>query len=129
MNRVVVNPRARKAIRAGYVEGLAKLGEEFLEQTRPDIPDRPPIGEGLVTEGAYGVFVDGERVAGTADLPRQTSREGVVLVAGYPSPMRFHEEGTIHEPARPVLTPVIHELTPRTPEIVAPAVRKQLARA
>jgi hypothetical protein len=107
-SRVVLNRKCLTAIREGEVAGLEAFGQAVLATAQPNVPDDIPYGEGLVTEGDYGVWSDGKKVAGGGGKPRGVrTKEGVTLVVGFPFPMRFYEKGTVHQPARPVLTPAM----------------------
>jgi len=64
--RTVANRKALDAVRAGLVNGFETMGQSILERTHP--PDDDPIGVGLVNEKAWGIWVDGRKVA-TSDTP------------------------------------------------------------
>ena len=114
--RVVINRKALTAIREGEVAGMERLALAVLATANPNVPDAPPYGEGLVVEGDYGIWADGKKVAGGASKPRSLrTKEGVTMITGYPFPMRFYEEGTVHQPARPVVTPAVLEDISNTP--------------
>ncbi len=103
--RTVVNRQALTDIRAKEVDAMEALGQRFLEVVRP--PDAPPLGQGLVQTGDWGVWADGKKVAGTAPKPRsvRVKQYGVILIAGFGFPARFNEIGTIRQPPRPFVTP------------------------
>jgi len=127
--RVVVNRKALTAIREGEVAGMERLALAVLATAQPNVPDAPPYGEGLVVEGDYGVWSDGRKVAGGASKPRSVrTKEGVTIVVGYPFPMRFYEEGTIHQPARPVLTPAMLAELPNAHGYLRPEIQGHLRR-
>lgn len=73
--RTVINYKALTAIQAGFVDGFAAMGKAIIERTRP--PDAPPIGQGLVQEGAWGVWAGGKKVAQSDPTPVQTIEETV----------------------------------------------------
>lgn len=103
--RTVANRAALDQIRRGQVEAMEALGRRVIEQA--DAPDAPPIGEGLVGTGAWGVWVEGKKVGGEARKPRglKVKRSRIVMAVGFGFPGRFNETGTIKQPPRPFLTP------------------------
>lgn len=107
MSKVVWNERTYQALRQGIGDGLGKVGAHVLELARPRVPDRPPIGQGLVANGDYIALVDGKRVAGGAQFEPREPSSGPALYVGYPFPARFNEEGTVRQPARPFLSPAV----------------------
>jgi hypothetical protein len=99
---------------------MASLGQEFLDRTRPTVPDAPPFGVGLVETGAYGVWSDGSQVAGSAERPdSDVPASGIVLFAGYDAPGRFLEEGTVHNRQEAFVTPGMLNTLPSKDEILA----------
>jgi hypothetical protein len=126
-SRTVLNRKALTAIREGHVAGLEAMAQRTLELAQPNVPDDPKTPEQIV--GDYGVWADGKKVAGTGPKPRAVrTKQGVTMVVGYPFPMRFYEEGTVHQPARPVLTPVMLDVAPDVANFVRLEVRPRLAR-
>lgn len=126
-SRCVLNRRALNAIAQGFVAGMAEMGAAVIETAHP--PDATPFGEGLVTTGDWGVWAAGKKVAGTAAKPRSArTKEGITLVAGFGFPGRFQELGTIHQPARPFLTPAMLQVIPGAADFIRRPVRKALAR-
>lgn len=106
--RVVMNRAAIDAIRLGYADGMQEVGEAILARAEPHVPDEPPIGKGLVQTGAAVTYVDGQKVAGRGTMPRSgRTNQGIMTAVGYGFPGRFNEVGTVHQPARPFLTPAI----------------------
>lgn len=124
--RCVLNYKALDAIRKGLVDGLSDMGRATIADTHA--PDDDPTGQGLVTTGDWGVWADGRKVAGTASKPRtvKTPKGAIVLVVGYGFPGRFNELGTVHQPARPFLTPAMLETIPGTEDYVRGPVRAWL---
>lgn len=118
--RTVLNHQALDEIRRKFVDGMAEIGAHVIEVARPHVPDAPPIGKGLIETGDWAVFADARKVAGTAAKPRrEVPKQGVTLLAGYGWPARFQEEGTIHQPARPFVTPAFLEVMPDKDGILA----------
>jgi hypothetical protein len=125
--RVVMNRRTLSAIDEGFVQGFEAIGQKVIATTKP--PDAAPFGQGLVTTGAYGVWANNRKVAGPATKPRGARfGQGVHLFIGYGFPARFQELGTVKQPARPFLGPVMDSVMPSTPQIVAPYMKGRLAR-
>ncbi len=118
--RTVLNRAALDEIHGHLVDGMAAVGQEFLDRTRPNVPDAPPYGVGLVETGAFGVWSDGQQVAGSASRPEtDIPSAGILLVAGYDDPARFLEEGTVHNRAFPFVTPGMLDTLPSKDEILA----------
>jgi len=94
----------------GMVKGLEFLALEVLMRTKP--PDAPAYGEGLVDEGCIISYLDGKRVGGDADKKPKSLRagKGALVAVGFPFPARFQEMGTVNQPPRPFLTPVVMEV-------------------
>ena len=109
--RVRINYAKLDALIAGCVDGLAVVGQAIIDDTRPGVPDEPPLGVGLVNTGGYVVYVDGHKVAGTASIrlgrrnPMNPPRKGITLYVGYDFPARFLHNGTIHISPRPFFAP------------------------
>lgn len=125
--RVVMNRQAVDAIWLGYADGMQQVGLNVLERTRPRVPDRPPIGKGLVKSGRATTYVNGQKVAGTSNAPRASHPPGgIITVIGYGFPGRFNEVGTIHQPARPFLTPGMAAEVPSAGPAAAVAIERRL---
>lgn len=123
-SRTVVNRKALSAISAGFVDGLEELGRTIVERVEP--PDDPATKERIV--GDYGVWANGRKVAGGASKPRAARvKEGITLIVGYPFPMRLQELGSVHQPARPVFSPVAFAELPGMGAYLKPPVRARLA--
>jgi hypothetical protein len=121
--RTVLNRSKLDEIHGGFVDAMAEIGARTLATAAPNVPDDPTTAATIV--GDWGVWSDGKKVAGNGTKPRSVSvKEGITLLVGFPFPMRFHEEGTIHEPARPVLTPAMIEVLPET----GPAIKTRMDR-
>lgn len=125
--RTVLNRKALTALAEGFVEGMAAMGAAVIAVAHP--PDQDPTGQGLITTGDWGVWAGTKKVAGTATKPRSAKLSktgGIMLVAGYDFPGRFQELGTIHQPARPFLTPAMLQVIPGAEDFIRPAVVKRL---
>lgn len=117
--RVVQNRKALTALRSGLVDSLEAFGQQLIAGITP--PDDPTTETRIV--GDWGVWSDGKKVAGTAKKPRRADiKKGAVLLAGFPFPARFNEMGTIHQPARPFLTPRHLEMLSAFPNLLRTAV-------
>lgn len=101
---VRINREALTALGLGMADGLAAIGQRTLDIARPHVPDEPPLGQGLVETGGYVVYIEKKKVAGNATLSR-VDKTGVVLYVGFDFPARFNEIGTVHQSARPFLSP------------------------
>jgi len=125
--KTILNRKCLSAISEGLADGLESVGTATIENTEP--PDAEPFGEGLVTTGDWGLWLGTKKVGGTATKPRSVKlgSEGLTLVVGYGFPGRFQEFGTIHQPARPFLTPAMLETLPTIPDYLSPAVKAKLA--
>lgn len=126
-SRTVLNRRTLNALQAGFVDGLEDLGQAVLAATHP--PHDDPAGQGLQVAGDYGVWANGRKVAGGATRKPRSVRtgKGITLVVGFPFPARFNEIGTVHQPARPFLTPAVLAETPNTPDLLGRKVRARLS--
>lgn len=127
--KVVLNRQCLDAIREGEVEGFEKLGQSILDDGRSRVPDAPPYGKGLVETGAYGVWADGKKVAGTATKPRTAVvKSGVTVAVGYRFPARFLALGTIHIAPHPefFVSPMNAHISD-APSYLRPSIRKRLA--
>jgi hypothetical protein len=125
-SRVVLNRSRLSRVRGALADGLAAVAEAVIEASDP--PDATPFGEGLVTTGGTYVVVDGKKVSGNASKPRgaKVPKPGIMAIAGFGFPGRFQELGTIHQPARPFLTPAMQKVAPAAPTIMAVPVKAQL---
>lgn len=123
---VQINRAALTALGQGIADGLAAVGARTLELAAPNVPDEPPIGKGLVQSGSYVVYIQKKKVAGNATLAR-VDKKGIVLYVGFGFPGRFNEIGTIHQPARPFLSPAfvqaVSDITPTLRPHVAARLR------
>ena len=124
--RVVLNRNRLSRVRGALADGLGDVAATIVDVADP--PDATPFGEGLVTTGGYYVAVDGKKIAGNANKPRgaKVPNPGIVALAGFGFPGRFQELGTVHQPARPFLTPAMQQIAPAAPTIMAGPVRAQL---
>jgi hypothetical protein len=124
--RVQTNRAALSEAWLAVADGLLAVGEEIVATARP--PDAAPFGEGLVTRGAAGVWVDGKKVGGEAEKPRslKVRQYPIVGVAGFGFPARFQEVGTVHQPARPFLSPAKGQVAPGSPSTIRAAVQRRI---
>lgn len=108
--RIVINRDALAEIDRGLATGLEALGDRVLDTVHP--PDATPYGRGLVDQGGWISYVDG-KVVGTSTPGVKKPKamavrgKGVTLGVGFDFPGRFQEMGTVHQPARPFLTPAV----------------------
>ena len=133
--RVVINRERVHRVRLALSDGIYAVAEAVLDAADP--PDRTPYGEGLVRNGGALGFADGRKVNGRsldggADprKPRgaRVPPVGSMALAGYGFPGRFQEFGTVHQPARPFLSPAAARVLPSATRILASVVGPRLAR-
>ncbi len=132
-NRVVLNRAAFDNIELGFADGLFELAKAAVAAARP--PDAPPIGEGLVQAGGAIAYIRGKKVADTTILgeaikpPRaaKVSKQGILAIGGFGFPARFNELGTVHQRARPFLTPALMGEQPKAGGFVKLALAKRHA--
>lgn len=117
--RVVMNRQAVDTLVLDAADGIVKLAEAIIEEAKPNAPDAPPLIEGLPQQGGVGGWVDRKRVVpGRVRYPRTATASragvaggagntGIVVLVGWGFPARFNEIGTVHQPARPFLTPAV----------------------
>ena len=110
-------------------DGLLALADTVIAVTKP--PDDPPYGVGLVETGGTVAYAFGKKVGGTAKKPRamKVRSMGVAVAGGFGWPGHYAEFGTIHEPARPFLTPALMATVPEAGAFVGAAVRRRLGSA
>ncbi len=109
--KAILNRDALHQMDLGMAKALELLAFEVLGKVDP--PDAAPFGEGLVESGAYLTYVDGRRVGGDADKKPKAMKvrgRGVVVGVGFGFPGRFVEVGTVRQPPRPFLTPVVMDV-------------------
>jgi hypothetical protein len=123
-----LNRQALDAITLGFADALGELAVRVLDAAAPNVPDEPPYGKGLVETGDWGVWVRGKKVAGGARKPKGQIKpaDGIVMVVGYGWPGHYAEEGTIHEPARPFLTPAVLQTMPDSGGVMKDQVGQRL---
>jgi len=128
-NRVVLNRATFDAITLGMADGLLTLADEVIAAAK--VPDDVPLGEGLVQTGGTVAYAFGKKVGGTASKPKamKVRSMGVAVAGGFGFPGHFAEFGTIHEPARPFLTPALMATLPDAGPFIAAAVAKRLGSA
>ncbi len=126
-SRVVLNRAALGAITLGMADGLLALAEAVIDRTKA--PDAPVLGAGLVDTGGTVAYAAGKKVGGAAAKPNamKVQKMGVAVAGGFGLPAHFVEFGTIHQPARPFLTPVLMATVPGAGPFVARAVARRLA--
>jgi hypothetical protein len=117
--RVKLNRAALDQVFLGLSDGLFEVGKAIVVEAGTHAPDSPydpfPTGEGLPKNGgvigyAAGGKVNswsirGESVRKPRGLGTEVRTGDSVVAAGFGFPGRFAELGTIHEHARPFLTP------------------------
>lgn len=123
--RVVLNRKTLDEVSLGVADGLLAMADAVIAGAR--VPDDPAIGEGLIQTGATVAYANGHKVGGKATGPRRVSRQGIAVFGGFGFPGRFNELGTVHQPARPFLTPSLMAEVPGSAEFVRPAVARRLA--
>lgn len=108
--RVVVNREALNRVHLALVDGVEEVARTIVETA--NAPDQTPFGVGLVRNGGWAVYSDGKKVGGGGLDGTQPAKPrafvagpGISAVAGFGFPARFQEVGTVHQPARPFLTP------------------------
>lgn len=103
--RVEINRATMSAVELGLADGVARVADAIVSHA--DVPDAAPYGKGLVTRGGFIVFLNGVQIAGTGSRPTRewVAAAGVVAFAGFGFPGRFQERGTVHQPARPFVSP------------------------
>jgi len=126
-NRVILNRATFQEITLAMADGLLALADQVIATARP--PDDPPYGVGLVQTGGTVAYAFGKKVGGSAKKPRaiKVKSMGVVVAGGFGWPGHYAEFGTIHEPARPFLTPALMATVPEAGAFVGAAVRQRLA--
>lgn len=134
--RVVVNRKAVATLDLIHADGLLAVAKAVVEEANP--PDATPYGQGLVNAGGAIAYVGSKKVGGFGQdgrqppKPRGLAVKGsteVVAIAGYGFPGRFQEMGTVHQPARPFLTPAVFRVWPRMQGIFRQATAYRIARA
>ena len=140
--RIILNRAALDAVTLGVADGLLALADAVIAAAKP--PDEPAgssaaaranLTEGgtprpeLAMTGGTVAYVLGKKVGGTAAKPRamRVKSMGVSIAGGFGFPGHFAEFGTIHEPARPFLTPALMATLPDAEPFVRAAVAKRLA--
>ena len=117
--RIVLNRAFFDELTLATADGLFELSKEIVDGV--NVPDATPLGQGLVEGGGVIAFVGKKRV-GVFATGGQTSvkkpraarlSDGITVIGGFGFPARFLEEGTVHMPAQPFVTP---ELMARVPD-------------
>jgi hypothetical protein len=125
-SRVEMNFRRLNDLEQAVALGFGALAEAIVNDADP--PDASPYGEGLVTTGAWGVWVGGRKVAGNAKKPRsvRVKSHGIVAVAGFGFPGRFQELGVVHHGPQPFLIPSTDRNSAKATAIIGPVVKGRL---
>lgn len=135
-SRVVLNRSRLNDIDRGLADGVLGIAAAIATRADARAPDATPFGVGLVQHGGAAVWVRGKKVAemttgatGAVAKPRDlrvTNQEHVIVGAvGFDFPARFNEIGTVHQPARPFVTPAAIEVVGSEAEII---LSKEMAR-
>jgi hypothetical protein len=130
---IVMNRAAVDAIVLGYADGLHEVGVRILARAKPNVPDRPPFGRGLVESGSVVTMVRRKRVATTGPtsrLPRDglPPGDGVATIVGYAFPGRFVFLGTQHSAPQDPLTPAMGAELGGHAQVVAQKIKEHLAK-
>lgn len=134
-SRVRINRKAVDQVKLAVADGLFEVAKTIVLEADP--PDAPPYGEGLVDAGGALAYVGPKKVAGWAmdgtqpPKPRAVKvrdSDQVMAVAGFGFPAHLQEFGSVHQPARPFLTPARNRVIPRAPGIVRRAAAYRIAR-
>jgi hypothetical protein len=107
---MVINREALHEVDLAMADAMEAMAVDVVGRVRP--PDAAPFGEGLVESGGYVTYVDGRKVGGGATKPRsmRVRGRGVVTATGYGFPGYFQEVGTVNQPPRPFLAPVVMDV-------------------
>lgn len=126
--RVVMNRQALSGVTLGLADGMLALAQRIVDTADP--PDATPFGEGLVTRGGSAAWVNGRKIGGQAAKPRglRLNKPGVTAIAGFGFPGRFQEIGTVHQPARPFLTPSAARVIPDAEVVLSGPMKRRLGR-
>ncbi|MFZ0324730.1 MAG: hypothetical protein WAN48_11435 [Actinomycetes bacterium] len=126
-NRVVLNRATFQEVTLAMADGLLALADAVIAATK--VPDAPVIGEGLIDEGGTVAYAFGKKVGGVASKPRalKVKSLGVAIAGGFPNPAHFAEFGTVHQPARPFLTPALMATVPDAESFLRAAMKRRLA--
>jgi hypothetical protein len=129
--RVVLNRAAFDAITIAIADGAFELAKSIIGSVH--VPDAPPIGKGLVQHGGVLAFVGKKRVGAWSTGPElpftrpkasKLTAVGVTVIGGFGKPMKLYETGSIHQPARPVVTPALMSGLPGAEPFIKAACRK-----
>jgi hypothetical protein len=134
--KVVLNRAALNDVMLGAADGLAIVGQRILDDAIANAPRDPERAAErgvpmLADTGVLGVWALGKKVAGnTQGKPRglATPLNQVVLFVGFSSRLgHLNELGTIHQIARPFLTPAVNRNVAGASEaVIAPAVARRV---
>jgi hypothetical protein len=124
--KVILNRQGLNALGLDLAGGMSAFVASIIE--RAHVPDAPPLTEGLVETGGWGVWLNGRKVAGRAQKPRRVDLgTGIVGLAGWGSPIaHFLEFGTINMAAEPFAMPALLEASHEVTALFAAGVRAGL---
>lgn len=130
---VRVNREVLDELVLGYADGLHEVGLRIVERAKPTVPDREPIGRGLVEGGSVVTFVNRKRVAVEGKATRLRAdglppRATVATIVGYPFPGLLVELGTSHSAPEPFVTPAFGAELGGAAEVVTGKIRQHLAK-
>lgn len=121
-------------VRLGAADGLFEIATRIVDRAAPDMPDAPPLGQGLPKQGGAVAWVgkkkvnnaslDGSQVAKPRSLVLTEDQE--TAIAGFGFPARFQELGTIHQAANPTLTPAAMAEVPDGEAVLSAAMTRRL---
>lgn len=125
--KMALNREALDQITRAAVDGAFELAKAIVFGA--NVPDAPPFGEGLIETGGVIAYVDRKKVAeasksgATIKRPRAAKLgKGIVVIGGFGARHgHFAEFGTIHQPARPFLTPELMATLPDAGEFIKAA--------
>lgn len=141
--RFEINHAALDATTMGLADGLFDVARAIVRVAETRAPDAEtgfyyprgsdPVprraGQGLVQHGAAMAWVEGKQVNRTQTedgrvpkkprtLTLKSQASSVVAVAGFAFPAAFNELGTLHQPAKPFLTPSVAEVVGSDAQVI-----------
>jgi hypothetical protein len=137
--RVVLNRAALEAVDLAVADGLLEQAQRIVEAARPpsDVGQTPDVTHGhprpaLIDTGGAAVWAGKKKVGGAKTLGKEVSKPRAVrldvgiitAIGGFGFPGRFQEMGTVHQPARPFLTPKFLAMAPDVAGPLREAVRR-----
>jgi hypothetical protein len=130
--KVKLNREGVDEVQLRVAAGMQRFSEAVIENAV--VPDAPPYGEGLLTAGVAGVWIEGKLVAGTAKATPPRSQHfrfppGACAVARFRSRVtHLLEFGTVHMEPRPIIRPAYVRTQPRALELIEEGYRAGLDR-